>query len=105
MLMRTYRLPLLILASVLATSAVRAQQPTGAAPLDTTSPQQQAYQQRKGELVKELQTSQDQLSDVRAQRLQLEARIETALAQSMQQRSQQLMMSNEQTSLLNSMVC
>ncbi|HXY32301.1 MAG TPA: hypothetical protein VEI06_16455 [Gemmatimonadaceae bacterium] len=99
--MRTHRFTSLLFASLLAAPIARAQQPAGgAAPADTISPQQQAYQQRKSELVKELQTSQDQLSDVRAQRVQLEARIETALAQSMQQRSQALMMSNEQSSLL-----
>ena len=38
--------------------------------------QQQAYESRRGALVKELQDTQDKLGDLRSQRVRLEARIE-----------------------------
>lgn len=62
--------------------------------------QQQAYENRRGTLVKELQTTQDKLSDLRSQRVRLEARIENVLAETMQRRTQQLLVSKEQTALL-----
>ncbi|MFN2398426.1 MAG: hypothetical protein ABR543_07260 [Gemmatimonadaceae bacterium] len=62
-------------------------------------PQQQAYEARRQSLVKELQDTQNQMSDIRNQRLQLEARVENAIAQSMSQRAQELLMSGEQTAL------
>lgn len=61
--------------------------------------QQQAYKQKRDELVKELQQTQSQLSDLRAQRVQLQARIENVIAQMMQQRAQALLMSNESNAL------
>lgn len=61
--------------------------------------QQQAYQQKREELVKELQQTQAQLSDLRSQRVQLQARIENVIAQMMQQRAQALLMSNEANAL------
>ena len=60
---------------------------------------QQAYAQKRNELVKELQSAQAQLSDLRAQRVQLQARIENVIAQMMQQRAQALLMSNEANAL------
>jgi hypothetical protein len=60
---------------------------------------QQAYAQKRNELVKELQQAQSQLSDLRAQRVQLQARIENVIAQMMQQRAQALLMSNEANAL------
>lgn len=61
--------------------------------------QQQAYKQKREELVKELQQTQAQLSDLRSQRVQLQARIENVIAQMMQQRAQALLMSNEANAL------
>jgi hypothetical protein len=61
--------------------------------------QQQAYKQKRDELVKELQQTQAQLSDLRSQRVQLQARIENVIAQMMQQRAQALLMSNEANAL------
>lgn len=75
-------------------AAATAQQTTDSTAL------QQAYEQRRQELVKELQSTQDELASLRAQRVKLEARIEAALAQSMQQRAQALLLSGQQNALL-----
>jgi len=61
--------------------------------------QQQAYESKRAELVKELQQTQSQLAEVRSARLQLAARIEMVIAQMLQQRAQALLMSNEQNAL------
>ena len=60
---------------------------------------QQAYNSKREELVKELQQAQAQLADIRSQRVQLQARIENVIAQMMQQRAQALLMSNEMNAL------
>ncbi|MEP7086494.1 MAG: hypothetical protein ABI884_04090 [Gemmatimonadota bacterium] len=62
--------------------------------------QQQAYQSKRDTLVKDLQSAQDKLGDLRSQRVQLEARIESVLAQTMQKRTQTLLVSREETALL-----
>src|SRR5665647_1038029 len=62
--------------------------------------QAQAYETRRGTLVKELQDTQDKLGDLRSQRVRLEARIENVLAETMQKRTQQLLVSKEETALL-----
>jgi hypothetical protein len=67
--------------------------------VDAQDANQQAYSQKRNELVKELQQAQSQLSDLRAQRVQLQARIENVIAQMMQQRAQALLMSNEANAL------
>ena len=61
--------------------------------------QQQAYASKRAELVKELEEPQKALSDLRAQRVQLQARIENVIANMMQQRAQALLMSNEMNAL------
>ena len=61
---------------------------------------QQAYEAQRGALVKDLQDTQNKLSDLRSQRVQLEARIENVLAETMQKRTQQLLVSKEETALL-----
>lgn len=61
--------------------------------------QQQAYASKRAELVKELEEAQKALSDLRAQRVQLQARIENVIANMMQQRAQALLMSNEMNAL------
>lgn len=65
-----------------------------------TSASGQAYENRRAELIKELQQTQDQLGALRSERVRLEARIDNAMARSTQQRTQQLLMSNEQNALL-----
>jgi hypothetical protein len=79
-------------------AVVRAQQ-TDSMKADSAA-QQQAYEARRGALVKDLQETQDKLGDLRSQRVQLEARIENVLAQTMQKRTQQLLVSKEETALL-----
>src|SRR4051812_24007614 len=61
--------------------------------------QETSYAQRRQQLVQELESAQKQVQELRGARLQLSARIENVLAQVMEQRAQQLMLSNENTSL------
>ena len=61
--------------------------------------QDKTYKERRAQLVKELENTQQQLGEVRGQRLQLQARIENVIAQIMQQRTQTLLLSNEASSL------
>jgi len=58
-----------------------------------------AFEARRAEAQRALQQAQAQLSEIRGQRLQLQARIENAIATAMQQRARQLVMSEEQTAL------
>jgi hypothetical protein len=62
--------------------------------------QEDAYDARRAVMVKELQDTQNKLSELRSQRVRLEARIENVLAATMQRRTQQLLLSKEQTALL-----
>lgn len=71
----------------------------GATRLSAQDANQQAYKQKREELVKDLQQAQAQLADIRAQRVQLQARIENVIAQMMQQRAQALLMTNEMNAL------
>ena len=61
--------------------------------------QQEGYAQKREALVKELSSTQKELSELQGQRLQLAARIENVLSRVAQQRAQTLMLSNEQSSL------
>ena len=72
-------------------AVVHAQQ-TDSMKADSAAKQQQ-YEGQRGALMKELQETQDKLSDLRSQRVQLEARIENVLAETMQKRTQQLLVS------------
>ena len=63
------------------------------------TPQQQAYEQKRAELVRELEESQKRLSEIRGQRVELTTRIENVIARMMQERAQALLMTNEQTAL------
>jgi septal ring factor EnvC (AmiA/AmiB activator) len=60
---------------------------------------QQAYRDKREQLLKELEQTQQQLADIRNQRVELQARIEAVIAQMMQQRAQQLLLSNETNAL------
>jgi hypothetical protein len=71
----------------------------GATRLSAQNANEQAYKQKRAELVKDLEQAQAQLADIRAQRVQLQARIENVIAQMMQQRAQALLMSNEMNAL------
>ena len=58
-----------------------------------------SYRAQREILTREIDQLQQRLADLRSQRVTLQARIETVIAQMMQQRAQQLLMSNEQTAL------
>lgn len=82
---------------VMAPVAARAQQPAQA-PADSVT-QQQAYEARRAALVKQLQETQDQLSQLREERVALEARVDSALALTLEKRASMLLMSSEQNAL------
>ena len=63
------------------------------------TPQQQAYEQKRAELTRELEESQKRLAEIRGQRVELTTRIENVIARMMEQRARELLMSNEQTAL------
>lgn len=60
---------------------------------------QQAYKSKREQLLKELEQTQSQLTEVRSQRVQLQTRIEAVIAQMMRDRAQALLLSNETTAL------
>jgi TolA-binding protein len=72
---------------------------TAHAQAGANTPQQQAYEQRRAELQKELEESQRRLLELRNERLTLTTRIESLIADLLQRRAQELLMSNEQTAL------
>jgi hypothetical protein len=57
------------------------------------------YNAKRDRLAKELEQTQKELADAKGQRAQLQARVESLIAQAMQERAQALLLSNEQTSL------
>jgi hypothetical protein len=61
---------------------------------------QQAYEERRSALLKDLQSTQDSLGSLRSQRVRLEAHIDNVLAQSTEQRTQQLLLSGDLNALL-----
>lgn len=62
---------------------------------------EQVYEAQRGALIKQLQATQDQLSQLRGQRVALEAEIDNALAQTTSRRASQLLMSTEQNALVD----
>jgi hypothetical protein len=60
---------------------------------------QRAYDERRAQLQRETEETQRRLAELRSQRVQLQARLENAIAVDLQNRAQQLMMSGEQTAL------
>ena len=58
-----------------------------------------AYKAKRDQLAKELEQTQKELTNAKGQRAQLQARVESLIAQAMQERAQALLLSNEQTSL------
>ncbi|MGH7717427.1 MAG: hypothetical protein ACREON_01100, partial [Gemmatimonadaceae bacterium] len=63
------------------------------------SPQQREFEARRAQLLKELQDTQQQLSELRTERVRLQARVDNAIARTMRDRAQQLLMSTEQGAL------
>ena len=61
--------------------------------------QQQAYEQKRAELLKELEDSQKRLAELRGQRVELSTRIENVIAKMLEERARALLMTNEQNAL------
>ena len=61
--------------------------------------QDATYKAKREQLSKELEETQKALADAKGQRVQLQARLESLIAQAMQERAQTLLLSNEQTAL------
>jgi hypothetical protein len=61
---------------------------------------QKAYEERRAALLKDLQSTQDSLGAVRAQRVRLESRIDNVLARSTVQRAEELLLSGDLAALL-----
>jgi chromosome segregation ATPase len=57
------------------------------------------YKAKREQLSKELEQTQKELAEAKGQRAQLQARLESLIAQTMQERAQALLLSNEQTAL------
>jgi hypothetical protein len=58
-----------------------------------------AYKSKRDQLTKELEQTEKALADVKGQRAQVQARLEALIAQTMQERTQALLLTNEQTAL------
>jgi hypothetical protein len=63
------------------------------------TPQQEAYERRRAQLTREIEETQRHLTELRTQRVALQARLENAIARDLQNRTQQLLMSEEQGAL------
>lgn len=61
--------------------------------------QQQAYKNRREQLVKELQNAQKAVAEIRGERIQLQTRIERVIAEALRNRAATLMLSNETRAL------
>lgn len=94
----TLMLSVAVAAAPAAPRALGAQTDTTSRTRDSTV--EQVYDAQRAALVKQLQNTQDQLSQLRSQRIALEAEIDNALAQATQKRAAQLLMSNEQNALV-----
>jgi hypothetical protein len=70
-----------------------------AAPVAARGQSDVDYKARKEQLAKELEKTQKELANAKGQRAQLQARVESLIAQAMQERAQALLLSNEQTAL------
>ncbi len=57
------------------------------------------YKAKREQLTKELDKTQKELTEAKGQRAQVQARLESLIAQTMQERAQALLLSNEQTAL------
>lgn len=90
----------LVLAVALALSPaiVRAQADSSGSNADSAA--QAVYEAQRSALIKQLQATQDQLSQLRGQRVALEAEIDNAMAQTTARRASDLLMSTEQNALV-----
>jgi hypothetical protein len=60
---------------------------------------QQAYEERREQLLREAEETERRLTELRRNRVMLQARVEAAIAEDLRQRSEALMMSDEQSAL------
>lgn len=69
---------------------------------DTTSmwENQRVYEERRAQLVQQLHEAQSELSELRSDRVRVEARVDNVYAQALEQRARTLLMSPEQSALL-----
>jgi len=84
---------------VLVTAALAALALPTIAPRRACAQTDPAYKARREQLTKELEQTQKELTEAKGQRAQLQARLESLIAQTMQERAQALLLSNEQTAL------
>jgi hypothetical protein len=85
--------------AALSSQRLQAQQDTTPSARVTPPGENQPYRERREELVRDLQRTQQQLAEVRGMRVQLQSRVEAVIAQMMEQRAQQLLLSNEHNAL------
>lgn len=88
--MKRFAVAALLSMSLLLPAAAAGQQET---------PAQQAYKNRREQLVKELQNAQKAVAEIRGERVQLLTRIENVIAEALRQRAATLMLSNETKAL------
>jgi hypothetical protein len=82
----------------LAPAALQAQADSSGRSADSAA--QAVYESQRSALIKQLQATQDQLSQLRGQRVALEAEIDNAMAQTTARRANDLLMSTEQNALV-----
>jgi hypothetical protein len=90
--MKQFAVAALLTMSCLLPAVAAGQQPT-------ETPAQQAYKNRREQLVKELQNAQKAVAEIRGERVQLQTRIENVIAEALRQRAATLMLSNETKAL------
>jgi chromosome segregation ATPase len=61
---------------------------------------QRVYEERRAQLVQQLHEAQSELSELRSDRVRVEARVDNVYAQALEQRARTLLMSPEQSALL-----
>jgi len=88
----------LAVALALAPAALQAQADSSGRSADSAA--QAVYESQRSALIKQLQATQDQLSQLRSQRVALEAEIDNAMAQTTARRANDLLMSTEQNALV-----
>jgi hypothetical protein len=88
----------LAVALALAPAVLQAQADSSGRSADSAA--QAVYESQRSALIKQLQATQDQLSQLRGQRVALEAEIDNAMAQTTARRANDLLMSTEQNALV-----
>lgn len=89
----------LMMRRVVVTSAVTLAASVAAPRVALAQKPDPAYKAKREQLSKEVEETQKALGEAKGQRAQLQARLESLIAQAMQERAQALLLSNEQTAL------